>query len=236
MKQNHKRIIVALCIAGILLLVRVFSLPELLTIETFRQYRDQLLSITSEYYILTVTFFMAFYMVVVALSIPGATLLTLIAGFLFGFIGVIYVNIGAVIGALVAFLVARYLIGDWIQKRYREPFASFNKEIAENGYSYLLALRFIPLFPFVLINIFAGITRVAPMTFVWTTMVGILPASVVYVYTGRQLGSIDQPGAILSWQIVLAFVLLGLLALSPVLIKKVMKKKKSETPYSQQKN
>jgi uncharacterized membrane protein YdjX (TVP38/TMEM64 family) len=172
----------------------------------------------------------------VALSIPGATILTLTAGFLFGFFGIIYVNIGATIGAILAFLVARYLIGDWIQKRYGERFASFNREIAENGYNYLLTLRFIPLFPFFLVNIFAGITRVPLITYAWTTMVGIVPASFVYIYTGRQLGSIDHPGDILSWQIMLALVLLGLLVLSPVLIKKVMKKKNRETPEGQQKN
>ena len=163
-----------------------------------------------------------------ALSIPGATILTLAAGFLFGFFGIIYVNIGATIGAILAFLVARYLLGNWLQKRYGERFVSFNKEIAENGYNYLLTLRFIPLFPFFLVNIFAGITRIPLMTYVWTTMVGIAPASFVYIYAGRQLGAIDKPGDILSGQIMLAFVLLGLLALSPVFFKKLLKKKSGE--------
>jgi uncharacterized membrane protein YdjX (TVP38/TMEM64 family) len=220
--------IVALCIVALIILIRLFGLHDLLTFETFRQYRDQLLSITTEHYILAATLFIIIYIVVVALSIPGATILTLTAGFLFGFCGVIYVNIGATIGAILAFLVARYLLGDWIQKRYGERFASFNKEIAENGYNYLLTLRFIPLFPFFLVNIFAGITRVSLITYAWTTMVGIAPASFVYIYTGRQLGRIDQPGNILSWQIMLAFTLLGLLALSPVFLKKLMKNKNSE--------
>jgi uncharacterized membrane protein YdjX (TVP38/TMEM64 family) len=228
MKTNHKRMIVALCIVALIILIRLFGLHDLLTFETFRQYRDQLLSITTEQYILAAILFIIIYIVVVALSIPGATILTLTAGFLFGFCGVIYVNIGATIGAILAFLVARYLLGDWIQKRYGERFASFNREIAENGYNYLLTLRFIPLFPFFLVNIFAGITRVSLITYAWTTMVGIAPASFVYIYTGRQLGRIDQPGDILSWQIMLAFMLLGLLALSPVFLKKLMKNSEAQ--------
>lgn len=228
MKTNRKRIIFALCIAALIILIRIFGLDNLLTMEAFRQYRDQLLSITTTHYASAVAIFIAVYIVVVALSIPGATILTLAAGFLFGFVGVIYVNIGATIGAILAFLVARYLIGDWIQKRYGERFSSFNKEIAENGYNYLLTLRFIPLFPFFLVNIFAGITRVPLITYAWTTMVGIAPASFVYIYAGRQLENIDKPGDIISWQILLAFVLLGLLAWSPVLLKKLLKKKNGE--------
>ncbi len=225
MKPVHKKILIALCIAAAIVAIRVFGFDQLLSLETFRQYRDQLLEFTAQHYIPTVAVFILVYIVAVALSIPGATILTLTAGFLFGFFGVIYVNVGASTGAVLAFLAARYLIGDWVQKRYGEKLASFNREIADNGYNYLLTLRFIPLFPFFLINIFAGLTRVPLATFAWTTMVGILPGSFVYIYTGRQLGMIDKPGDILSWQIILAFVLLGLLALSPVLIKKMMKKK-----------
>lgn len=233
MKPAYKKILIALGIAAIFILIRALGLDHLLTLETFRQYREQLLTFTAQHYLPTVAIFILIYIAAVALSIPGATILTLTAGFLFGFFGVIYVNIGASSGAILAFLVARYLIGDWIQKRYGERFESFNKELAENGYNYLLTLRFIPLFPFFLINIFAGLTRVPLSTFAWTTIVGILPGSFVYIYTGRQLGIIEKPGDILSWQIILAFVLLGLLVSSPVLIKKIMKKKSGETPQTQ---
>lgn len=225
MRPAHKKILIALCIVAAIVAIRVFGFDQLLSLETFRQYRDQLLAFTAQHYLPTVAIFIGIYVVAVALSIPGATILTLTAGFLFGFFGVIYVNIGASVGAILAFLAARYLIGDWVQKRYSDKLASFNREIDENGYNYLLTLRFIPLFPFFLVNIFAGLTRVPLSTFAWTTIVGILPGSFVYIYTGRQLGIIDKPGDILSWQIILAFVLLGLLVLSPVLIRKMMKKK-----------
>lgn len=222
MKPAYKKILIALCLAAAIVSIRVFGWDQLLSLETFRQYRDQLLAFTDRHYVPSVALFVLVYIAAVALSIPGATVLTLAAGFLFGFIGVIYVNIGATAGACLAFLAARYLLGDWIQKRYGEKLASFNQEIADNGYNYLLTLRFIPLFPFFLINLFAGLTRVPLATFACTTMVGILPGSFVYIYMGRQLGIIDKPGDIFSWQLILAFVLLGLLALSPVIAKRIL--------------
>ena len=228
MKAGHKRIVVALCLFALIVLIRFSGLYDILTFEMLRQYRAQLLSITAQHYLLTAGIFIFIYIAVVALSIPGAAILSLAAGFLFGFWGVLYVNIGATIGAIMAFLVAQYLIGDWLQKRYAEKLASFNKEIAENGYNYLLTLRLIPIFPFFLVNIFAGITKIPIVTYTWTTMVGIVPASFVFIYAGRQLGSIDTMGDILSWQIMLVFVLFGLLGLIPVFIKKVMKKKTGE--------
>jgi uncharacterized membrane protein YdjX (TVP38/TMEM64 family) len=225
MKANYKRIIIVICLVALVVLIRVSGLQEFLTFEMLRQYRDQLLAITANNYIFTVGFFILLYITVVALSIPGAAVLSLAAGFLFGLWGLLYVNIGATIGAIAAFLAARYLIGDWLQKRYAEKLASFNKEIAENGYNYLLTLRLIPIFPFFLVNIFAGITRIPLATYTWTTIVGIAPASFVFIYAGCQLGSIDKPEDIIFWKILLAFVLFGLLALSPVLLKKLMKNK-----------
>ncbi len=225
MKLSHKRIIVALCIVALIVMIRISGLHELLTFDMLRQCRNQLLSITEQNYFLTAGIFIIIYIAVVALSIPGAVILSFAAGFLFGFWGVLYVNIGATIGAIIAFLVARYLIGDWLQKRYADKLASFNREIEENGYNYLLMLRLIPVFPFFLVNIFAGITRIPLLTYAWTTMIGIAPASFVFIYAGRQLGNIDKPGDIISWYILLVFVLFGLLALSPVFLKKLMKKK-----------
>jgi uncharacterized membrane protein YdjX (TVP38/TMEM64 family) len=225
MKANYKRIIIVICLVALVVLIRVSGLQEFLTFEMLRQYRDQLLAITANNYIFTVGFFILLYITVVALSIPGAAVLSLAAGFLFGLWGLLYVNIGATIGAIAAFLAARYLIGDWLQKRHAEKLASFNKEMAENGYNYLLTLRLIPAFPFFLVNIFAGITRIPLATYTWTTIVGIVPASFVFIYAGCQLGSIDKPEDILSGQILLVLILFGLLALIPIFLKKLMKNK-----------
>lgn len=221
MKAGHKRIIIALSVAALIILIRISGLSDLLTLEMLRNYRDQLLSMTGKHYISAVAIFILTYITVVALSIPGAAVLSLGAGFLFGLWGVLYVNIGATTGAIIAFLVARYLIGDWIQKRYAEKLVSFNKEISVNGYNYLLTLRLIPIFPFFLVNILAGITRIPLATYIWTTMIGIAPASFVFVYSGQQLGTINNLGDVLSWRILLIFVFFGLLALISVLVKRL---------------
>ncbi|PKN17376.1 MAG: TVP38/TMEM64 family protein [Deltaproteobacteria bacterium HGW-Deltaproteobacteria-6] len=236
MKPAYPKILIALGFAAILVLIRVFGWDQLLSMEVFRQHRDQLLTFTGEHYLFTVAIFMLIYIAAVALSIPGATVLTLTAGFLFGFYGLIYVNIAASLGAVMAFLAARYLLGDWIQTRYKEKLASFNSEIAENGRHYLLTARLVPVFPFFLINVLAGLTRVPLATFTWTTMAGILPGSFVYIYAGRQLGIIDKPGDILSWPVMTAFVLLGILVISPVLARKLMKSKSGKPAELSAKN
>ena len=170
-------------------------------------------------YLLSVGGYIVIYIVVVAFSIPGATILTLGGGFLFGTLwGAIYVNAGATIGATLAFLFCRYVAGEWVQNKYQDKLTTFNRELLKNGYRYLLALRFIPVFPFFLINIFAGLTRIPLRTFIWTTSIGIFPGSLVYAFAGSQLGDIQSVEDIFSARIAVAFSLLAFLVLFPVIV------------------
>jgi len=163
--------------------------------------------------------------------VPGATILTLTGGFVFGAVlGAIYVNVGAASGAIAVFLFARYLVGARLQEKYGDKLAKFNNEVDENGYSYLLTLRFIPLFPFWMINLFVGLTKIPLRTYAWTTAVGIFPGSLVYTFMGRQLNTIESLGDLFSIKIVLAFVFLGLFALTPTIIKHVKKRFGRSTP------
>jgi uncharacterized membrane protein YdjX (TVP38/TMEM64 family) len=225
MKKYWKRIVLAAIILCLVALIWITGAGQYLTFENFRSYKGHLTRYVEVNYFLSVLVYIGLYIMVAALSIPGATALTFAGGFLFGIIGVAYVNIGATAGGTLLFLTARYLLGNWIQERYANRLAAFNREIDEHGYNYLLTLRFIPLFPFFLVNIFAGLTRVPLSTYIWTTAAGIIPGSFVYVFAGTQLGSIDSPSDILSWKIVLAFIFLGIFALVPVLIKKVKSRK-----------
>ena len=118
-------------------------------------------------------------------------------------------------------------LGAKLQEKYADKLARFNKELQENGYSYLLTLRFIPLFPFWMINLFAGLTNIPLRTYAWTTAVGIFPGSFVYTFMGSRLNDINSPKDLLSFEILLAFVLLGLFALTPTIIKKVRNRTKS---------
>jgi uncharacterized membrane protein YdjX (TVP38/TMEM64 family) len=166
------------------------------------------------------------YVIVTGLSIPGAVILTLAGGFLFGTIaGVLYVDAGATAGAVCAFLSARYLLGDRLQQKYGGQFAKFNGEMDRNGVNYLLTLRLIAVFPFFLINFLAGLTKVPLKTFLWTTAVGIIPGTAVFAYAGQQLGYINSPADILSKKVIAALAALGFITLAPTVWKRIRKAK-----------
>jgi uncharacterized membrane protein YdjX (TVP38/TMEM64 family) len=158
---------------------------------------------------------------VTGLSLPGAVILTLAGGFLFGAVGAtFFVNIGATTGATLAFLTARYLLKDTVEQKFGKWLGPFQEGFAKNAFSYLLTLRLIPLFPFFVVNLVSGLTRVRLGTYVAATALGIIPGSFVYAYAGRQLGTINSLKEIASPNVIGAFVLLGLLALVPVVYKK----------------
>jgi uncharacterized membrane protein YdjX (TVP38/TMEM64 family) len=173
-----------------------------------------------------VALFVLVYIVQTAFSLPGGAILTLAGGFLFGsLLGTIYVNIGATSGATLAFLAARYLLRDWVEHKFGDRLEPIQAGFAKNAFSYLMTLRLIPAFPFFLVNMVSGLTRVNLGTYVIATAVGIIPGSFVFAYAGRQLGTINSLGEIASPPVLLAFTLLGVLALLPTLYKKFFAKK-----------
>ena len=187
--------------------------------------KDNLLTYVAENYFLATIIYIGIYFISVSLNIPGATFLTLLGGFFFGpLLGTLYVNLGATSGAFVLFLAARYFLGTSIQEKYGEKLKVFNKEVDENGSSYLLMLRFIPLFPFFLINLLAGFTSVKPKTFLWTTALGIIPGSFVYAYLGYAGATIEPGESLLSPQLILALCLLALISAIPIVYKKAQKR------------
>ncbi|MBF2734579.1 MAG: TVP38/TMEM64 family protein [Betaproteobacteria bacterium AqS2] len=154
------------------------------------------------------------YVAITALSLPGALIMTLAAGALFGFVaGSLLVSFASSIGATLAFLVARYLVGDAVQKRYADQLAKFNAKFSEEGPFYLFALRLIPVVPFFLINILMGLTRIKAVTFYWVSQLGMLAGTLVYVNAGTQIAKIDAPADIASPALLGSFVLLGIVPL-----------------------
>lgn len=152
--------------------------------------------------------------------------MTLAGGFLFGsVVGTLYVNLGATTGATLAFLAARYLLRDWVESKFGDRIGPIQEGFSKNAFSYLMTLRLIPAFPFFLVNLVSGLTRVKVATYVIATAVGIIPGSFVFAYAGRQLGSINSLKEIASPNVLLAFTLLGLLALMPILYRKFIAKK-----------
>ncbi|NJL44164.1 MAG: VTT domain-containing protein [Nitrosarchaeum sp.] len=122
----------------------------------------------------------------------------------------------ATLGALLAFLAARFVIGSWVQERYAARLVKFNAEMRRSGQRYLLTVRLVPVFPFFLINLLAGLTKIDTWTFVWTTFVGIIPGSAVLAFAGRELGSIERAADLFSPGVMLAFGLLIALSLLPL--------------------
>lgn len=203
-----------------------FDLGRFLSLDALKANRDHLLAFTEANAGVAAILFVATYVVVTGLSLPGAVILTLAGGFLFGSLfGTLLVNIGATTGATLAFLAARYLLRDWVEQKFGSKLGAIQEGFANNAFSYLMTLRLIPLFPFFLVNMVSGLTRVSVGTYVAATALGIIPGSFVYAYAGRQLGTINSLKEIASPNVLLAFTLLGLLAMVPVLYKKVAAKR-----------
>lgn len=216
------KIIVLVLFAAALFAFFYFDLKQYVSLEALKANRDRLLAFTEAHYTSAVLIYLLIYCLQTAFSLPGATILTLAGGFLFGsVIGTLYVNIAATTGATLAFLAARYLLRDWVERKVGTRLASIQDGFAKNAFSYLLTLRLIPVFPFFLVNLVSGLTRMTAGTFMAATAVGIIPASFVFANAGRQLGSITSLSEIASPRVLSSFALLGLLALVPIVYRKL---------------
>ena len=194
-----------------------FDLGQFLSLTALKDNRDHLLALTDANYVASVGLFIVTYAIVTGLSLPGAVILTLAGGFVFGAVlGTLFVNLGATTGATLAFLTARYVLRDSVERKFGTSLRPFQDGFSKNAFSYLLTLRLMPLFPFFVVNLVSGLTRVSAGTYVGATALGIVPGSFVYAYAGRQLGTLNSLQEIASPNVIGAFILLGLLALVPV--------------------
>jgi uncharacterized membrane protein YdjX (TVP38/TMEM64 family) len=215
-QMKKKKLILLVLIAALGVLLWLSNAHEYSTLKNLKDHRELLQKYVDEHYFLSVTVFIVF-LVSTAFFVPAAAPLTVAGGFLFGVVlGTVYVNIGSVIGSTLAFLSSRFLIGDWIQNRYRNRLKHLNEGVEKHGYNYLFTLRVLPVLPFFLVNYLAGLTKIPLKKFMFITALGMLPGSFVYAFAGRELARIEKLEDILSPELLIAFLLLGLLALSPV--------------------
>ncbi len=164
--------------------------------------------------------FFGVYVAVTALSLPGAAIMTLLAGAVFGLVtGTIIVSFASSAGATLAFLVSRFILRDSIQSKFGDKLAAINRGIEKDGAFYLFTLRLVPAFPFFVINLVMGLTRMKTWTFYWVSQLGMLAGTVVYVFAGQKLGEITSLKGILSPGLIGAFVLLGIF---PLVAKKII--------------
>lgn len=198
-----------------------FDLGNYFSLQSLQQNRADLRAYTQAHYAFAAAAFVALYVLQTMFSLPGGALMSLAGGFLFGSVfGTLFIAVGATAGATLAFLAARYVLRDWIENKFGARLEPIQIGFANNAFNYLLTLRLIPLFPFFLINLVAGLTRMKITTYILATGIGILPGSFVFAFAGQQLGSISSLHEIASAPVLLAFTLLGLLALLPIAYKK----------------
>lgn len=229
MKNN--KILLLVVIMAIIGTWFYFDLGHFLTLEYAK--REQLAlqqHIINNPIIAYVSFF-SLYILVTALSIPGASILTLLGAALFGFwTSLIIVSFASTIGATLAFLSSRFLLRDWVQTKFGNRLITLNQGIEKEGILYLLSLRLIPVFPFFIINLLMGLTTIKARTFFWVSQLGMLAGTAVYINAGTQLGKIESLSGIISTPVLLSLFLLGLF---PLLTKFVMNTMANKKRYQQ---
>ncbi len=217
-----KKILILLVFAGGLTLFFALGGDRYLSLEALREHRDLLLEYTRRHYGLMLAAAIGVYTLVVAFSIPAAVVLTLTNGFLFGrWVGTVATVISGTLGATLVFLAARYLFADAVHRRLGERGHRIMEGFRRNAFNYLLFLRLVPIFPFWLVNLAPAFTAMPLRTYVIATAIGVVPGSFVFANLGESLGRIETLNDLLSPQVVIALALLGLLALLPVIVKKV---------------
>ncbi len=205
-----------------------FDLGHYVSLKALQANRDAFLAYTNDNYPTAVALFVVAYIAQTVFSLPGGAIMSLTGGFLFGSIlGTIFINIGATMGATMTFLATRYILRDWVERKFGDRIEPIQAGFAENAFSYLLTLRLIPAFPFFLVNLVSGLTRITPGTYIVATSIGIIPGSFVLAFAGKQLGTINSLGEIVSPPVLLAFTFLGLLALMPVAYRKFVDRKRA---------
>lgn len=208
-----KTIIILLVVAAIAVFFGM-GLDQYLTLDALKESREKFAAMQAQSPWLTMLAFFAVYVAVVALSLPGATIMTLAIGALFGFwYGTLLVSFASTIGATLAFLASRYVLRDMVQRRFGDKLKGINEGMAKDGALYLFLLRLMPIFPFFLINLLMGLTHIRTATFYWVSQLGMLAGTLVYVNAGTQLARVDSLSGILSPAVLLSFALLGALPL-----------------------
>jgi len=207
----------------------IFDLNQYLNFTYLKENQAAFYHYYQQHPVLVSCIYFLIYFISTALSLPGAALLTLIGGALFGLVwGVIIISFASSIGATLAFLVSRYLLRNPVQNRFGKQLESINSGIEKEGSFYLFTLRLIPLFPFFMINLLMGLTPIKTSTYYWVSQLGMLAGTIVYVNAGTQLAQLDSVAGILSPPLIIAFTLLGLF---PLLAKKLINFIKASKVY-----
>lgn len=193
---------------------------EFFTLAYLKAQKESFILFYEDNRFLTFGIFIGLYISMTALSLPGATVLTLAGGAIFGVAaGTVLVSISSSVGATLAFLASRYLLRDLVETKFGERLKAINEGVKKEGAFYLFTLRLVPVFPFFVINLVMGVTSIRTMVFFLVSQLGMLPGTIVYVNAGTQLGKIESLKDVLSIELIASFVLLGIF---PLIAKKLL--------------
>lgn len=233
MTRKQMRLAVIGLIAVFIVCFFYFDLGRFFTIDYFKAQQQGFQSYYSAKPVLTISIFFWVYITVTALSLPGAAVMTLVAGALFGtMVGLITVSFASSIGATLAFLVSRFLLKDYVQSKFGDKLKAINQGVEKDGAFYLFTLRLVPIFPFFVINLAMGLTPIKTIIFYLVSQVGMLPGTFVFVNAGTQIGKLESLSGILSPGIIFSFALLGIFPLIAKKIINAIKARKIYKPFS----
>lgn len=228
--MTKSRLIIAAVLLALIVLFFVFDLKQYISLEYLKAQQASFAAFYADRPVLTIGAFFLLYVAVTGLSLPGAAVMTLAAGALFGLItGTIVVSFASSIGATLAFLASRYLFRDSVKQRFGGLLAAIDNGVAKEGAFYLFTLRLVPAFPFFAVNLLMGLTSMRTRTYYWVSQLGMLAGTIAYVNAGTQLGKIEKLSGILSPSLLASFALLGLL---PLIAKKVIDWIKARRVYA----
>ncbi|MGD0232391.1 MAG: TVP38/TMEM64 family protein [Syntrophorhabdales bacterium] len=219
-KNLVKKLLIVAVIIGVLVAFWALNLGQYFTLTYLKASADRFTVLYGEHRALVILVYFVVYVIATSLSLPGAAVLTLAGGALFGLLtGTLIVSFASTIGATVACFVARFLLRDWVQGKFGDRIARVNEGIEKEGAFYLFTLRLIPVFPFWMINLVMGLTKMPLRRFYWVSQLGMLAGTIVYVNAGKELAKIDSLKGILSPSLLISFVLIGIF---PIAVKKLV--------------
>jgi pyruvate/2-oxoglutarate dehydrogenase complex dihydrolipoamide dehydrogenase (E3) component/uncharacterized membrane protein YdjX (TVP38/TMEM64 family) len=227
---NRSKLLLLVALAAAIAAFVALDLGRYFTLEQFRAHQSAIEAFRQAHPLQTALVYFLVYVAVTALSLPGAALMTLVGGAIFGLLwGTVIISFASTIGATLAFLASRFLFRDAIQQRFGDKLRAVNQGIEKEGAFYLFTLRLVPAFPFFVINLVMGLTPIPTRTFYWVSQVGMLLGTIVYVNAGTQIGQLESLRGILSPTLLISFALLGVF---PLIAKKIVDAIKARKVYA----
>lgn len=218
--RNVGKLAIAAVVVVFIVAFRLSELDRYFTLAFLKESRDSLVALHAHRPCLVVGCYFSIYILAAALALPGTVVVTLAGGAILGLtVGTVVISFASTIGATLACFISRFLLRDWVQTRFGDKLKTVNEGMDREGAFYLFTLRLIPIFPFFLINLLMGLTGLPLARFYWVSQVGMLPATLVYVNAGKELGKIDSISGIVSPSLLVSFAILGLF---PITVKKLV--------------